>query len=92
MDGQPDCGLFVIGPGDPMTAMGGDVDPVARLQAAGRGFVVKLQLSRTGEQHHPFGLVLIVPEIRRARLSGRNYPLHPHRTCSKKFVKVLGCP
>ena len=67
---QPDSGLIGIGPGHPMAAMGGNVDPVTGLQATGRGFVFKVEFGGASKERHPLILVLIVPEAGRACLPG----------------------
>ena len=64
-----------IGPVDAMTAVRGDVEPIAGPQQARLGLVGKPQLGGAGKHQHPFALRLVVPEPRRARLTPKERTL-----------------
>lgn len=85
MDRQPDGDLLGISPVNAMAAVWGDVEAVAGAQVAGLGFVGKAQASRALQQHDPFALRLVVPEIRRAGLAGRNDALDGEAWPLKEF-------
>src|SRR5580693_835133 len=66
-----------IGPVDAMTAVRGDVEPIAGPQQARLGLVGKPQLGGAGKHQHPFALRLVVPEPRRARLTQARRSVRP---------------
>jgi hypothetical protein len=47
-----------------------DLQPVAPAQMAGLGFILEAQQCFAAQQQYPFGIGLVVPESRRARLAG----------------------
>src|ERR1700730_10271808 len=81
-----------IGPVDAMTAVRGDVEPIAGPQQARLGLVGKPQLGGAGKHQHPFALRLVVPEPRRARLTQRDDPFDPHTGPGQQCLGLFGCP
>ena len=51
---------------------------VARLERARIGFILEAQPRRALQQHHPFGVRLVVPEPRRAGLAGGDAATNAH--------------
>ncbi len=68
MHGEPDRGLRRIGPFDAMTPVGRDMHVVAGRHPRRRAFALEHHQGGARKHDHPFGLRLVVPEARRARL------------------------
>src|SRR5580700_10588389 len=63
---------------------------VARPQHARLRLPLDQQAGRPGDQQHPFGPVLVVPEPGRACLAGRDDPLDAQVFGSEQFDRLLG--
>ena len=70
MDRQPDGGLVRRRPLHAVPVVGGNEQIVARFQV--RDMVLKLQPRRSAQQDDPLVLILVVPKIFRAAVSGGN--------------------
>jgi hypothetical protein len=67
----------------------GDQQAVARLEAAGLGFIGKAQLRLALKQEHPFAFDLVVPEARGiGELAGMDQ-LKPQRARAQQELAVL---
>jgi hypothetical protein len=67
-----------------------DFDDVAGGEHARRGFVGKAQPRGAGQQQHPFGFRLVVPEAGRARLAEGDDALDPQPGAREQRVDRLG--
>ena len=60
------------GPDHPMTTMGRQMQPVARLQSTGVVLIGQLQFSASGQQEHPLIMILVIPRPFRRNLPSGN--------------------
>src|SRR5689334_14516362 len=72
-----------------MAAVWRDMQPVAGTEVAVCYLVRKAQPRRTSNEQHPLCFVLVVPEIRRARLPERHDALDPHFRGSDQLLAHL---
>ena len=87
---QPDRRLGRMRPFHAMAAMRGDVDKVARFEHDRARIVVEREPCLTAQHQDPFSQWLVVPESRRARLSGRNNPFDSQTRPFQKVAELLG--
>src|SRR5258705_4345409 len=78
VDRQPNRRLACMRPFHTMARMRRDVQIVTGLERAHLRLAVESQAGAAGQQHDPFGFVLVIPEAGRACLSGRDDPLDAH--------------
>src|SRR5262245_38260489 len=91
MDRQPDRRLARMSPFDTMARVRRDVQIVTGLELACLGLAVEAQAGAAGQQHNPFGFILVVPEAGRTRLSGRDDPFDAHvRRCKQRGDVLAG--
>ena len=55
-----------------MPAVRCDIEKISGLQMTARCFIGKTQACFALQEQHPFAFRLVVPEVRRAALAGRN--------------------
>jgi hypothetical protein len=66
-----------------------DQKTIATIEQPGGGLILQLQLGRALQQHHPFVLLLVVPEaFRAAGLTGMD-PLQPQPRCLDQHLAFL---
>lgn len=89
MNCKPYCRLLRIGPNDAMAAVRSDVNVIASGERSRLSLVFKTQLRAAAEKDHPLVPILVVPEIRRTRLSRRSDPLDPKIGSGQEAVHQL---
>ena len=89
MYGEPDGRLGGIGPLDSMTPASRNEEIIPRLQGLGYGIALEQKSRCAGDQKHPFGPSLLVPETRRTRLPGGDDALDPDSLCLTEFRKLF---
>ena len=87
---QPDCLNAGIGPLYPVSAVGGYHQIISRIQSLSCRIIFKLQTGSTGDNHHPFIMILIVPFIFLGYLSPGDDPLYaPPLGFSQSFTLLF---
>ncbi len=89
MHRKPNRRLLRMREFNPVPAARRNLDKVSGLQRARRRFVLEAQLRLTFQQQHPFGLRLLVPEPRRARLPVRYDALDPDPRARQQLNRLL---
>jgi hypothetical protein len=72
-----------------MAAVRGDLEPVAGAETPRLSLILEAQMRRTSHQQYPFGLALVVPQTRRARLAMRHDPLDPQPGTGRERLGYL---
>src|SRR5690349_24921357 len=90
-DGRPNRRLSWVGPLDTVSPMRRDLDPVAGAEKTRLGFVLEAQPPRAGQQQHPFDLLLVVPEARRARLDEGGTELDAQTRAGEQRLDYFRC-
>ena len=73
-----------------MPAVCVDGDPIARLHSARGVFVLELELGGAREQGHPFADILVVPVVRRTRLSGGYDAFDANARARQQLLELFG--
>ena len=89
MHRQPDARRLRVRRLDPVATMGRDGHPVAGAQNAGLSLVLETQHGGAAQQHHPFGLGLILPMAFSARLPGRDDALDAQAGARQQRIETL---
>ena len=90
MHGQPNGRMPDIGPSHAVAAVRRDEEIIARPQDARLHLTLEQKTGRPGEKQHPFGPVLVVPGLGRARLPGGNDALDAQIVSGEECNYLLG--